>query len=289
MAEEKKYPLVAVGAFIFNKNNEILLVKLKQWHNKYACPAGKLEIGESLMAAAEREVKEETNLELKDMKFLGVEDGLEVSGRNIRNYQHLVNIAFVARALDESKLKILDQDISGYRWQKPADWLKRDIDDFTHISIYHFLERLQNGYPDDCEDKYKRALADYQNLMKQTAREKEEFAKFANEMLLYELIPVYDNLKLSLSHIDEQASQNGWAEGIKHITKQFKDALENAGVSEIETAGQKFDHDTMEAVDKEKTEVRWQSEWFGDFNLKDVIQLTSRFSCPRNQGRVPAA
>ena len=31
-------------------------------------------------------------------------------------------------------------------------------------------------------------------------------------------------------------------------------------------------------VDREKTEVRWQSEWFGDFSLADVIRLTSRFT-----------
>ena len=31
-------------------------------------------------------------------------------------------------------------------------------------------------------------------------------------------------------------------------------------------------------VDREKTEVRWQSEWFGDFSLADVIGLTSRFT-----------
>ena len=31
-------------------------------------------------------------------------------------------------------------------------------------------------------------------------------------------------------------------------------------------------------VDKEKTEVRWQSEWFSDFRLKDIIYLTSRFT-----------
>ena len=31
-------------------------------------------------------------------------------------------------------------------------------------------------------------------------------------------------------------------------------------------------------VDKKKTEVKWQSEWFGKFNLKDVIQLTSKFT-----------
>ena len=34
----------------------------------------------------------------------------------------------------------------------------------------------------------------------------------------------------------------------------------------------------FKVVDKEKTEVRWQSEWFGDFSLADVIQLTSKFT-----------
>ena len=31
-------------------------------------------------------------------------------------------------------------------------------------------------------------------------------------------------------------------------------------------------------VDREKTETRWQTEWYGDFSLADVIKLTSRFT-----------
>ena len=34
----------------------------------------------------------------------------------------------------------------------------------------------------------------------------------------------------------------------------------------------------FKVVDRERTEVRWQSEWFGKFTLADVIQLTSRFT-----------
>jgi tyrosyl-tRNA synthetase len=34
----------------------------------------------------------------------------------------------------------------------------------------------------------------------------------------------------------------------------------------------------FKVVDKSKTEVRWQSEWFGKFDLADVIRLTSRFT-----------
>ena len=34
----------------------------------------------------------------------------------------------------------------------------------------------------------------------------------------------------------------------------------------------------FKVVDREKTEVRWQSEWFGSFSLADVISLTSKFT-----------
>ncbi|MDO8568226.1 MAG: tyrosine--tRNA ligase, partial [Dehalococcoidales bacterium] len=34
----------------------------------------------------------------------------------------------------------------------------------------------------------------------------------------------------------------------------------------------------FKVVDKNKTEVRWQSEWFGKFTLADVIHLTSKFT-----------
>ena len=34
----------------------------------------------------------------------------------------------------------------------------------------------------------------------------------------------------------------------------------------------------FKVVDRKKTEVRWQSEWFGKFGLADVIRLTSKFT-----------
>jgi len=34
----------------------------------------------------------------------------------------------------------------------------------------------------------------------------------------------------------------------------------------------------FKVVDKKKTEIRWQSEWFGKFDLSDVIKLTSKFT-----------
>ncbi len=34
----------------------------------------------------------------------------------------------------------------------------------------------------------------------------------------------------------------------------------------------------FKVVDRDRTEVRWQSEWFGKFDLADIIKLTSRFT-----------
>ena len=34
----------------------------------------------------------------------------------------------------------------------------------------------------------------------------------------------------------------------------------------------------FKVVDKKRTEVRWQSEWFGKFTLTDIIRLTSKFT-----------
>ena len=41
----------------------------------------------------------------------------------------------------------------------------------------------------------------------------------------------------------------------------------------------------FKVVDRERTEVRWQSEWFGKFTLADVIQLASKFTIAQLMAR----
>jgi tyrosyl-tRNA synthetase len=41
----------------------------------------------------------------------------------------------------------------------------------------------------------------------------------------------------------------------------------------------------FKVVDRERTEVRWQSEWYGKFTLTDVIQLTSKFTIAQLMAR----
>jgi len=47
---------------------------------------------------------------------------------------------------------------------------------------------------------------------------------------------------------------------------------------EVKTNAYTYMEQFFKVVDKEKTEVRWQSDWFGNFSLADVINLTSKFT-----------
>ncbi|MDP2719279.1 MAG: tyrosine--tRNA ligase [Dehalococcoidia bacterium] len=47
---------------------------------------------------------------------------------------------------------------------------------------------------------------------------------------------------------------------------------------EVRSNAQTYMEQFFKVVDKEKTRVLWQSEWFGKFNLADVLQLTSKFT-----------
>lgn len=110
----------------------------------------------------------------------------------------------------------------------------------------------------ELEHKYMLALADYQNLVRQSAKERRDAILYANEALILELLPIYDNLKLSVKHIDND-NNNSWLSGIQHVLQQFKKALSEAGVTEIETVGKEFDPIMMEAVEKRETEEKKES------------------------------
>jgi tyrosyl-tRNA synthetase len=49
-------------------------------------------------------------------------------------------------------------------------------------------------------------------------------------------------------------------------------------MEQVKTNAETYMQQFFKVVDKEKTEIRWQSEWFGKFTLSDIIQLTSKFT-----------
>ena len=168
-------------------------------------------------------------------------------------YQHYkggeYKVLYLVKNSETKEDMVVYQDINheDKLWVRPKKMFLEEVE-VAGIKKPRF-EFISEEEIDSWENKYLRALADYQNLIKQNAKDKQEFIKYAVNDFLHDLLPVYDHLKMSLVGISEEAAKNPWAQGVIHVLKQFKDVLASQGIEEIKAIGEKFNHETMEAID----------------------------------------
>ncbi len=108
----------------------------------------------------------------------------------------------------------------------------------------------------EMELNWKRALADYQNLKKDVARERIEMGQYAVLRVVERFLPVFDNFNVAVGHMpktDDKTVLN-WALGVGYIQKQLEEALRDLGLSAIKTVGEPFDATKHEAVGEEESE-----------------------------------
>jgi len=98
-------------------------------------------------------------------------------------------------------------------------------------------------------DLYLRARADLENYRKRAQRDKEDLAKFANENILREILPVLDNLERAVEHAGRDDNAQGVLfEGVRMTVDMFGRLIERFGVVPITTVGEAFDPSRHEAV-----------------------------------------
>ncbi len=93
----------------------------------------------------------------------------------------------------------------------------------------------------EVREREKRSLADYRNLQRRTQQERAKIIQRANKNLITDLLPVLENLENAADKLQDQ--------GLDMVLRQFKQALQQTGLNEIKVMGQKFDVNTMEAVE----------------------------------------
>lgn len=111
----------------------------------------------------------------------------------------------------------------------------------------------QNKVAKELEDmklRYYRALADYQNLQRRTAKEQLEARGRGVEDFLKRLLPVIDTLDKAMEQIGKSNIDKKIIDGLEMFSIQFSDVLEKEGLKEINARGQKFDPNYHEAMCK---------------------------------------
>ncbi|MGQ9570584.1 MAG: nucleotide exchange factor GrpE [Thermodesulfovibrionales bacterium] len=105
----------------------------------------------------------------------------------------------------------------------------------------------------EMNDKYLRLYAEFENYKKRVNKEKDELIKYANEDLVYQLLPIIDNLEMALKHSDNDAS-SGLIQGVENTLREFQRTLEKFGLMTIEALNKPFDpsmHEAMSVVTRE--------------------------------------
>jgi molecular chaperone GrpE len=93
-----------------------------------------------------------------------------------------------------------------------------------------------------------RAQADYANLKRRTAEEREQMLGLANEVLLAKVVALADDFDLAIDHVPGEARETAWLEGIAAIDRKLRGLLESEGVTPIEAMGKPFDPREHEAL-----------------------------------------
>lgn len=104
-----------VGLFVFNENKQVLM-QLRTDYNQWGFPGGSMELGESFEETAQRELKEETNLNIIESKILKILSGKDTY-REYPNGDKLYDITaiFVITNYD-GNLKVNDNESKKLEW-----------------------------------------------------------------------------------------------------------------------------------------------------------------------------
>lgn len=111
--------------------------------------------------------------------------------------------------------------------------MKKDNKIQTSTSNDNKLEEITNNW--------KRALADYQNLVKRTEIDKQNWYKFSTKKIILKFLPIMDTLEEANKHLKDKS--------IELALKQFRDILKEEDIREIEALGRDFNPLLHEPID----------------------------------------
>jgi 8-oxo-dGTP diphosphatase len=130
-----KTPALTVDCVIYDTQGRVLLIRRKNepFKGAFALPGGFVDIGETVEAGCRREAREETGLEVDELRLIGVYSD---PARDPRG--HTVSAAFLARVSDAAP-PIAGDDAASAEWV--GDWRAHELA-FDHAQILEDAEKI---------------------------------------------------------------------------------------------------------------------------------------------------
>ena len=101
---------------------------------------------------------------------------------------------------------------------------------------------------EDAEEKYKRLLAECENIRQRNEKETGKYFDIGAKDVLLKLLPVVDNFERALASVSEEDKERPFEAGMEKIYRGFLTYLESVGVTPMNCEGEQFDPTFHNAV-----------------------------------------
>jgi len=138
-------------------------------------------------------------------------------------------------------------------------------------------------------DKLLRLQADFENSRKRMERDRQDYAKFANEGIILELLNILDDLERAVNLAESKHQDlTSFLKGVEMILAHLYEMLKEYGVKPIEAQGKIFDPNFHEALmqteDKNLPENTVAEELQKGYLLNDRVIRTAKVKVSKKQG-----
>lgn len=156
----------------------------------------------------------------------------------------------------KSKIKIhtnADETVSEDNKDEKIDSNKKDgTEAIDPLKVMEEKAESLKNEAEETHDRLLRLAAEFENYKKRSAREMNDFRKFANESFVKAMLPVVDNLDRAIeSSTNDKHANSSVVEGVNMTLREILKVFEQYNITPFESLGKTFDPSLHQAVMQE--------------------------------------
>jgi len=134
---EQRYPEPTVGALVFNAQGQLFLMRSHKWRGRWVVPGGHIELGETMEQSLRREIREETNLEIRDIEFICFQEFIH--DERFWRRRHFIFFDYACRT--DSTEVLLNDEAQDYVWVDLDRINELPVEHYTAVAIGEYRKR----------------------------------------------------------------------------------------------------------------------------------------------------